>query len=474
MNVTKRIMQEISSFHKRGITNAFINYDETDIRNIKVLIIGSENTPYKYGYFLFNFYYPDTYPLVPLEVKFLTTSSGRVRFNPNLYANGKVCLSVLNTWGSKDWTPANDISSIILSIQSLVLHDKPITNEPGFYNAKDDIFIESFNKAIEYYKFKVAIIENLNDINFPFKDIIEEHFLRNKNEILKLCHANKDVVSLSFGGQYISNNVTFNNTNNTNGMYSNIYTMQTDYKSIINSIEKLYTSLETKFYKKTKEEEQEQEEEEEEEYTTKCGICLKLTDNLVDDTLIKCINCSFYSCSKCINEWCSKINNDCCPQCKKQFFVKYENKTKVHRPIKKEPKLEEPLVLKTTQSAYKSYVHKKGSNKYKTLEEFQGILNEPIDDLIYEQLDSNVENYKYKIFNVETGIWVQLFAYNALTGISSRILKKHPQKIIYHAKFPNKIYNKQTGHWVNTTGPTGKKLLKDATNNATVNAADNE
>lgn len=27
-----------------------------------------------------------------------TTGGGKVRFNPNLYNNGKVCLSLLGTW----------------------------------------------------------------------------------------------------------------------------------------------------------------------------------------------------------------------------------------------------------------------------------------------------------------------------------------------------------------------------------------
>ena len=30
------------------------------------------------------------------------TNDGNTRFHPNLYRNGKVCLSVLNTWRGKD------------------------------------------------------------------------------------------------------------------------------------------------------------------------------------------------------------------------------------------------------------------------------------------------------------------------------------------------------------------------------------
>jgi ubiquitin-protein ligase len=34
----------------------------------------------------------------PPKVQFLTTGGGRERLNPNLYACGKVCLSLLGTW----------------------------------------------------------------------------------------------------------------------------------------------------------------------------------------------------------------------------------------------------------------------------------------------------------------------------------------------------------------------------------------
>ena len=39
--------------------------------------------------------FPDDYPHNPPHVTLLTTDCGRVRFNPNLYSNGKVCLSNL-------------------------------------------------------------------------------------------------------------------------------------------------------------------------------------------------------------------------------------------------------------------------------------------------------------------------------------------------------------------------------------------
>ena len=59
----------------------------------------------------------------------------QVRFNPNLYAQGKVCLSILGTWRAEhpgeQWSAVQSVQSILLSIQSL-LHDAPYHNEPSF------------------------------------------------------------------------------------------------------------------------------------------------------------------------------------------------------------------------------------------------------------------------------------------------------------------------------------------------------
>ena len=41
-----------------------------------------------------------------MQVQFLTTGGGKVRFNPNLYECGKVCLSLLGTWSGPSWNPA--------------------------------------------------------------------------------------------------------------------------------------------------------------------------------------------------------------------------------------------------------------------------------------------------------------------------------------------------------------------------------
>jgi len=62
---------------------------------LHALIIGPFDTPYEGGFFYFYIRCPPDYPIRPPRVRLMSTGGGRVRFNPNLYKNGKVCLSIL-------------------------------------------------------------------------------------------------------------------------------------------------------------------------------------------------------------------------------------------------------------------------------------------------------------------------------------------------------------------------------------------
>ena len=80
--------------------------------------------------FIFDIEMPKDYPISPPKVKFINLN-GQVRFHPNLYKCGKVCLSILNTWHGPGWTSVQTLSSVLLSIQSL-MNEHPIQNEPGW------------------------------------------------------------------------------------------------------------------------------------------------------------------------------------------------------------------------------------------------------------------------------------------------------------------------------------------------------
>ena len=65
----------------------------------------------------------------------VTYRSRGLQINPNLYACGRVCLSLLDTWvgtGCEKWNPDNStMLQVLVSIQALVLNAKPFFNEAG-------------------------------------------------------------------------------------------------------------------------------------------------------------------------------------------------------------------------------------------------------------------------------------------------------------------------------------------------------
>jgi ubiquitin-protein ligase len=191
----RRILQEIQGLSKSLPINKdssiFVKYDEENVGLFRFLIIGPKDTPYQDGCFLFEMILNNDYPNTPPNVHILTTGYGKVRFNPNLYASGKVCLSLLGTWTGnqgEQWNPkTSTLLQILVSIQSLIFTDKPYFNEPGYeknMNTEEGKKInEEYNKTIQTYTKKWAIENMINDPPEDFKEIINIHFELKKIQI---------------------------------------------------------------------------------------------------------------------------------------------------------------------------------------------------------------------------------------------------------------------------------------------------
>lgn len=179
----KRVIKDLRNLERDPLTahGIYVLFNEDNIMNQKVLMIGPKDTPYENGFFFFDIKIPDNYPFSPPLVKFCTTDS-KVRFNPNLYADGKVCLSIINTWSGPSWTSVQTLSSVLLSIQSL-LNEYPLRNEPGFENELDSK-CKMYNEILKYETFRVAILNILKNIPNTFESflsIINDYFLDNIN-----------------------------------------------------------------------------------------------------------------------------------------------------------------------------------------------------------------------------------------------------------------------------------------------------
>tara|TARA_B100001142_G_scaffold61528_1_gene60629 strand:- start:7103 stop:7930 length:828 start_codon:yes stop_codon:yes gene_type:complete len=155
-NFMKRLLKDCIDIYKNPLEDNGIYYihSETNIKKGYAMIIGPEDTIYKYGAYLFEFQFPDDYPYSPPKLKY-STNNGTIRFNPNLYRNGKVCISILNTWKGEQWTSCQTIRSVLLSLITL-LHNEPLLNEPGITKKHKDY--DNYNNLIEFFNYKTAII----------------------------------------------------------------------------------------------------------------------------------------------------------------------------------------------------------------------------------------------------------------------------------------------------------------------------
>ncbi|XP_068920442.1 ubiquitin-conjugating enzyme E2 Z [Petaurus breviceps papuanus] len=174
-----RIKRDIMSIYKEPPPGMFVVPDPLDMTKIHALITGPFDTPYEGGFFLFVFRCPPDYPIHPPRVKLMTTGNNTVRFNPNFYRNGKVCLSILGTWTGPAWSPAQSISSVLISIQSLMT-ENPYHNEPGFEQERHPGDSKNYNECIRHETIRVAVCDMLEGkcpCPEPLRGVMEKSFM---------------------------------------------------------------------------------------------------------------------------------------------------------------------------------------------------------------------------------------------------------------------------------------------------------
>ncbi len=192
-----RIMFELMTLNKdlpcNWDSSVIMRMIDSNLNFFSFIITGPKDTPYHNGLFEFHAYIPDGYPNTVPKVLLKTTGNGSVRFNPNLYANGKVCLSLLGTWSGdkgESWVPEiSTFYQVLISIQSLILVEQPYFNEPGYERElntpQGKIKSDSYNDNIRYETVRVAMINMIENPPKGYEDFVSEYFKYKKNEILE-------------------------------------------------------------------------------------------------------------------------------------------------------------------------------------------------------------------------------------------------------------------------------------------------
>ncbi|CEO97601.1 UBC core domain-containing protein [Plasmodiophora brassicae] len=115
--LSRRILKETQRLMNEPVPGIVCIPDENNLRYFHIEMEGPQDTPYYGGVFRIEMFLPDTYPMSPPKVRFLTKV-----YHPNIDRLGRICLDIL-----KDkWSPALQIKSVCLSIQCLLQSPNPL------------------------------------------------------------------------------------------------------------------------------------------------------------------------------------------------------------------------------------------------------------------------------------------------------------------------------------------------------------
>jgi ubiquitin-protein ligase len=199
----------------------FCRVEKGRVDLMKIMIMGASGTPYAHGAFVYDLFFPDTYPNNAPKCLLVTTGGGQVRFNPNLYNQGKVCLSLLGTWGGSNtetWDPKlSTILQLVMSIQAIIMSNEVYFNEPGYEHEMSTPAGEKkntgYSNIVKYCNVKFAIIEAIKSPPKGFEKVIRRNFFLKKqmilDEVKEWCIQAKDEANAVYSGLVSSHNSTW-------------------------------------------------------------------------------------------------------------------------------------------------------------------------------------------------------------------------------------------------------------------------
>ena len=152
----KRLFKELKQYNDDMNPYYSIGVDDKNMFTWNIMmIIPDPDSPYFESTLDCMMTFPPTYPNKPPEFKFLTKI-----FHPNVYPDGKVCISILHEgkdeYGYEDvslrWNPSRSIDSILMSIITMI--SDPNTESP----ANVDASVMFKNERDKYNKIVYSIV----------------------------------------------------------------------------------------------------------------------------------------------------------------------------------------------------------------------------------------------------------------------------------------------------------------------------
>lgn len=147
--ISKRLLADISELQQPLYSDSGIFYIPTESNTFEgvACVFGPQDSPYEDCPMLYRFELPKTFPFDSPKVTF-HTHNGYTRFHPNMYVDGKCCLSILGTWSGPPWASTMRISTILVTLQSLMDND-PLRHEPGYATGTREESCKMYKYAVE-------------------------------------------------------------------------------------------------------------------------------------------------------------------------------------------------------------------------------------------------------------------------------------------------------------------------------------
>lgn len=122
IDVKKNPRSDFFQVHGKLLTRfSLLDLVKDNLQVWEIYVIGPPETPYSKGVYKALLKFPDEYPMKPPTLKFICKM-----YHPNIYKDGKVCISTLQTGkdGSDSlgqyWRPVLGVEQAILSVVSLL------------------------------------------------------------------------------------------------------------------------------------------------------------------------------------------------------------------------------------------------------------------------------------------------------------------------------------------------------------------
>ncbi|KAK3862455.1 ubiquitin-conjugating enzyme E2 A isoform X1 [Homarus americanus] len=150
----RRLMRDFKRLQQDPPAGVSAAPTENNIMIWNAVIFGPHDTPFEDGTFKLTLEFTEEYPNKPPTVKFVSKM-----FHPNVYADGGICLDILQN----RWSPTYDVAAILTSIQSLL--DEPNPNSPA-----NSLAAQLYQENRREYEKRVAAIVEQSWLNFQDED----------------------------------------------------------------------------------------------------------------------------------------------------------------------------------------------------------------------------------------------------------------------------------------------------------------